>query len=464
MDKKLGVIVPYRDRYEQLIVFKKSIQDYLTSKNIKFELIIVEQDGAKIFNRGKLLNIGFLKAKQLKCDYVVFHDVDMIPVDVDYSFTDYPVHLATNFIPENTRIIFDEYFGGVTIFPIVDFERVNGYSNEYWGWGFEDTDLLYRCKINNISLDKKELTKTSGSTASLKFNGINSYVKSSGDVFINNDGFLTIFVSFCSNDFTLNDKKFDDEYVIFSTSTFKIKYNSYQRYTVELQDKNGEYSYINSNIIPPYKTNIIVTIDLKDNKMVMYQDGLSVGETTIKDDFKFDNDKFYLGCEEYKNFFDGQIVNFAVYNSILSENEIKEISNNQHFGLTQSFGNYKSQYFLKIYYDSKYTSKNKILNLVEQKYDGEINNCDIVKFTFDDKNTIEIPHRKPGTFKLLPHKENGYVNGSWKEITTRYNQLKYHNEVLKNRKNIRKDGLSNCEYKQHNILRIDKITHINVAI
>ena len=72
---KLGIIVPYRNRSEQLAVFRKEINDYL---EIDFELIIVEQSDKKEFNRGKLLNIGFLEADKLGCDYVIFHDIDML--------------------------------------------------------------------------------------------------------------------------------------------------------------------------------------------------------------------------------------------------------------------------------------------------------------------------------------------------------------------------------------------------
>jgi beta-1,4-galactosyltransferase 4 len=60
---KLGIIVPYRNRERQLIILKKAIAAYLSDKNIDYELIVVEQDDAKTFNRGKLLNIGFLQAK-----------------------------------------------------------------------------------------------------------------------------------------------------------------------------------------------------------------------------------------------------------------------------------------------------------------------------------------------------------------------------------------------------------------
>ena len=151
MNKKLGIIVPFRNRHEHLYEFKKAIITYLESKKISFELIIVEQDNAKLFNRGMLLNIGFVYAKKLKCDYIVFHDVDMLPVNVDYSYSDKPLHLATKFVL-NDRELFDTYFGGVTLFPIKVFEEIDGYSNKYWGWGYEDTDLLLRCEEKFINI------------------------------------------------------------------------------------------------------------------------------------------------------------------------------------------------------------------------------------------------------------------------------------------------------------------------
>jgi hypothetical protein len=68
---------------------------------IDHNIFVIEQDGAKQFNRGMLLNIGFKYALEHKCDYVVFHDIDMIPSEVDYSYSDKPLHLSTNFEYEN---------------------------------------------------------------------------------------------------------------------------------------------------------------------------------------------------------------------------------------------------------------------------------------------------------------------------------------------------------------------------
>ena len=85
---KLGVVVPYRDREAHLNIFIPKIKKKLEKDKIDYELIIVEQATKQAFNRGKLLNIGVTKALELGCTYVALHDVDMIPVDADYSYVD----------------------------------------------------------------------------------------------------------------------------------------------------------------------------------------------------------------------------------------------------------------------------------------------------------------------------------------------------------------------------------------
>ena len=42
------------------------------------------------------------------------------------------------------RLIYEQLFGGVEMFTKRHFEKVNGFSNSFWGWGAEDDNLYYR--------------------------------------------------------------------------------------------------------------------------------------------------------------------------------------------------------------------------------------------------------------------------------------------------------------------------------
>jgi len=469
---KLGLIVPYRNRPSQLIEFKKIIKDYLTTQNVEYELIIVEQTPHKTFNRGKLLNIGFNVAKQLNCDYVIFHDVDMLPVNVDYSYSDIPLHLATNFLPKSiNRMIFDEYFGGVTLFPVNLFEKINGYSNEYWGWGYEDNDLLHRCKLNRIDLDKKEMKMMGGNTAALKFNGASTYIKSKNMVQL--DKPITFFFSFYPDDIFCDIMKYDDTYTIFSIPNFDltVSYNSHQRYNFVIYGEDRELLYINSDIRPNYKTTICVTIDPIEKIITMYQDGILSGEIPYTEKiFSKNIDNFmYFGVEDPntlkdKKHYRGLINSIAIFDKILLEREIVTVSNNEFFGLTSNFGKYKSSDSLIVYYDGKFIKNDKLIDLSGNENNGEIIDCDIVGYTFDHIKTISLPYRRNSTFKLLPHDENGYVNGGWKYQTTRYNQIRYYNEVVGGNKNPHDNGLSTCEYEEISNKKNNNENHILVSI
>jgi predicted glycosyltransferase involved in capsule biosynthesis len=470
---KLGIIIPYRDRYEQLIGFKKTLIEYLNSKGIDFELIVVEQDDAKIFNRGKLLNIGFIYAKKLKCNYVVFHDVDMLPLDVDYSYSEIPLLLASNFKTTDgiKKVSSDQYFSGVTLFPIELFEKINGYSNEYWGWGYEDDDMLYRCQISDIPLDKKEIPQMGGNTAALKFNGENAYVK--GRNVIGNSKQITFFVTFYPDELTCNHETYDDSFSVFTIPGFdlSINYSSYSRYNFEMYDNKKNIIYINSDIKKNYKTNIAVTIDFSKKEIIMYQDGVLVSNI-IYTERNYDYrkvDNFYLGVgnpdrEKNEKYFKGLISSFSAFSKILNEKEIEEISKNKFFGLTQNFGEYQSSHDLKVYYDAKFIKDYKLIDLSGNENNGEIVNCEMVGYLFDEVKLIDVPFKKECTFELIPHEENGYVNGGWKNITTRYNQMRFHNEVSKGHKNIKDDGLNNCVYKEHSYSHVDNQKHIVVGI
>jgi len=471
MKKKLGVIVPFRNRYNHLPIFIKHMKEYLSNQNIPFEIIIVNQDNGKQFNRGLLLNIGFTKVKDLGCKYVVFHDVDMLPVDVDYSFTDIPIHLATNFLDKN-REIFDEYFGGVTLFPIYDFREIDGYSNKYWDWGYEDTDLLHRCKKNDIQLDSLKIKNINKPGKSLRFNGVDSYVKVK-NIFDLDDN-LTFFISFNPDDIICDHTKDSDYYTVFSIPGYdtSISYNSFSRYCFLTFNKDKESIFLNSKIKTNYQTNICVTIDNKNKKITLYQDGIEIDSTSFTKDLLYYTYErfFYLGVGHPnrvgdERFFKGTISSFASFSNCLTSDEIYEISNCGDKLLTEDFGQYKSSNNLIMYFDGNHIHEYKLTDLSNNTNNGEIVNCEIVDSCVDEYKVIKIPHRRKSLFKTLEHEENGFVENNWKLKATRWNQIRFHNEVCLNDNLIKNDGLSTLEYIEHGVHKPeDNVTIIDVGV
>jgi len=152
--KRLAIVVPYRNREEHLSQFIPHMEKFLKDEEIPFEILIIEQGDKKEFNRAKLLNIGYAEFPNF--DYYAFHDVDMLPIDSDYSFVEGPTHLASRAEQFEYKLPYDGYFGGVTLFDKKSFVKINGYSNEYWGWGAEDDDVLLRCSIMGIPTFRKD--------------------------------------------------------------------------------------------------------------------------------------------------------------------------------------------------------------------------------------------------------------------------------------------------------------------
>ena len=485
---KLGIIVPYRNREAHLKLFRETIDSYLKSQKIEYELIVVEQIDDMPFNRGKLLNIGFEKAKKLNCKYVAFHDVDMLPIKVDYSFSEVPVHLASAFDETSNvkRIVFDEYFGGITLFPINVFEQINGYSNEYWGWGFEDDDLLYRCKQSGVVLDTKNI-KIENSIKGLYFNGKNSYIEV--DKLHNIFDFKntrSIAISFKSDDIICNPNKEWDDYTLFSIPGYdtNISYNSFKRYKVETWDSNKSVHSINTEILTNTYTTIIFILDFLNSTIKMYKDGEFIGEKSVSNTFNRDGKlvkqnsyfmdyseepSFFIGCgDAYRNtdanWFKGVITNFAVYDGELTANEIKAINENKMYPLSENFKQYKSASKLLCYYDFSITNQKELIDLSLNGNNVKTNNTHLVDLDISEYNEVYIPKRRKSLIKLLSHKENGFENGNWKSKNTRQNQIKFFNNISRNLTNTDLDGLSNCKYKLVNEVSVKNSHHLSVLL
>jgi len=152
----------------------KHISSY-TNHEFKIYIICQSDDGRK-FNRGKLINIGFIRAQEDGCNIIIPHDVDLLPSDklAKYylTFPERPVHIARvwNRYSKNPK-----YFGGVVSISAQTYTMINGFPNNFWGWGGED-DEFYRRLVDEIQV-KPAQPPTKGSYIDLEDMDIGTKLK-----------------------------------------------------------------------------------------------------------------------------------------------------------------------------------------------------------------------------------------------------------------------------------------------
>ena len=148
------ILVPYRDnkeqkRSEQLKKFTNHIARY----HPDWPVLIIEQSEGQKFNRGALLDIGARIANKLNIEYVIFHDVDLIPLSplVPYytTFPEKPIHVGSAYKDKYTG---DGFLGQALSISLKDIKKINGFPRMFWGWGGEDDAMRNRMKKKGMTV------------------------------------------------------------------------------------------------------------------------------------------------------------------------------------------------------------------------------------------------------------------------------------------------------------------------
>jgi hypothetical protein len=117
---------------------------------------VIYQDDNQLFNKAYLMNIGFDIAKD-KGDYFIFHDVDTVAIGDQnvYKPREYSGVLVGN---DDGKILTnrDDHFAGATYFKKEDFLTINGFSNLFWGWGWEISATPMRLHKMGIHWERYE--------------------------------------------------------------------------------------------------------------------------------------------------------------------------------------------------------------------------------------------------------------------------------------------------------------------
>ncbi|XP_078208205.1 beta-1,4-galactosyltransferase 4 isoform X1 [Callithrix jacchus] len=155
--QRVAILVPHRNREKHLMYLLEHLHPFLQRQQLDYGIYVIHQAGGKKFNRAKLLNVGYLEAlKEENWDCFIFHDVDLVPEnDFNlYKCEDNPKHLVVGRNSTGYRLRYSGYFGGVTALSREQFFKVNGFSNNYWGWGGEDDDLRLRVELHRMKISR----------------------------------------------------------------------------------------------------------------------------------------------------------------------------------------------------------------------------------------------------------------------------------------------------------------------
>ncbi|NWR81564.1 B4GT3 galactosyltransferase, partial [Centropus unirufus] len=145
---RTAVIIPHRNREAHLGHLLYYLHPFLQRQQLRYGIYVIHQAGNSTFNRAKLLNVGVKEAlKDEEWDCLFLHDVDLIPENDHNLYTCdpwNPKHVSVAMNKFGYSLPYPQYFGGVSALTPDQYMKINGFPNEYWGWGGEDDDIATR--------------------------------------------------------------------------------------------------------------------------------------------------------------------------------------------------------------------------------------------------------------------------------------------------------------------------------
>jgi hypothetical protein len=474
---KLGVCVPYRNRKSHLRKFIPAIGKYLDAAGIDYHIYFGHQVDDKLFNRGAMKNIAAEWAFKEGCDYIVWHDIDMIPESgCDYSFPEkHPIHIATNISQMDYMLKYQEYFGGAVLFSKEQVEKTNGYSNDYWDWGMEDDDLFWRCVLEGYA-DESYMKYTKKPKEYLSFNGTNSYVHiprtRQTRSLTAKPHTISILVRANQQDDKVpiwlvgdTERRFC-EYPIFRRPGYDygLSYNNSRAYTAQLWNHKKEHLY---QWVKRYENQWTwITLAVDESNIHLYMNGTesdarfgSGTQSPLKYEGKlkrYGSTDYYLGTttsvadDNPAKWFKGDVAELIAWNKCLDSDEVKHPNEND----------------VAMHY---VVENGEFIDKTDNDNDGNVHNCESNREKIIIPNSI-LPFRKAGRLKCLPHPDQGLqtVNGVAKwgnNETTGRNERRYVLEMQMGTWDYKSDGIKQLKYELVDVVEITpKAKYINVKL
>ncbi|KAL8619265.1 hypothetical protein ACOMHN_056909 [Nucella lapillus] len=151
---RTAILIPYRDRRQQLMKLLFNLVPFLIRQRVCFTIFVIEQTSEFPFNRCLLFNVGFVESQKV-ANFTCFivHDTDLVPRrygNLYHCHDNRPRHFVIKRSNKPFRgLPYKTYIGGALAVRRNHMEKINGCSNLYYNWGFEDDDLYERFRMTN---------------------------------------------------------------------------------------------------------------------------------------------------------------------------------------------------------------------------------------------------------------------------------------------------------------------------
>jgi hypothetical protein len=474
--KRLAVILPYNEQHIENFTehFKASVQE---GEDLYYKLCFIKQKSNRPLNKGKLFNIGYMLHKD-KFDYFCFHDCDLIPIsdECDYSYEKKPISLVGMRNPivfgdqekvqnfDDYTLPYDEYFGGATLFTREHFQEVNGYSNEYWGVGYEDYDLLLRCVVKGLSVRTEletQVSKTYGT-----FNGTNSYIEiPSENAKIKNatNKSFTVSAWFCPDGEPPYGAGVDNnrcEYSIFTRPGFHTGlsyiHGGFLKCVVwirPLGSSEREPVVIQTPLRTGQWYHVGMVVDDREQVVTLYVNGKEVGRKSYEGHLvEYLNKPYYIGVGDpnlsvWRNFHKGQIAEVGLWSDALKDYEMELIFEK---GIVNSKGEYVTSKLPVGVWDFKGGYDNITFDISGNGNHSKFYNVGFANKSLKSNSERYLPYRRNGAYGYLSSEEQ-YLNlenlmrSEHPEIMT--NRNTFNKKVRNEMQGIDKDGLSSTRFR-----------------
>jgi len=138
---KNHLIIPHKNRLDCLVKQFNYLDSFIKENNLSNDITInyIEQEN-EIFNLGYSINTGFQILKQYYdvkfYDNFWFYPIDILPKIPTFNLNEDEVICTAK--------------GKAIGIKVKNFEKINGWSIQIYGYGYDDHDLFNRCNFYNI--------------------------------------------------------------------------------------------------------------------------------------------------------------------------------------------------------------------------------------------------------------------------------------------------------------------------